>query len=302
MGIPLPSWLSPLGQSLQRAQQDVVRMATTNPVVAPILRQYRARVPEPVRRYINPRLNPLSAVHDIAGLNSLLLGRNEPTATAIYGAGLANPIAGTLAGLSQLGGDVPQADTPYGNWRRLGYKSENDMRLKVAQARANENARALIGRLPVPGTPAFAPPASPQGVDETLVAPPVLGVQQNPVDASTRQAGVPVPRAPIVEADVSPIPYKAYEAAVTTGLAQDSVAPRDLYRAQQYYGSLMDKSGDLQSRLKAAGGAAGMTDEALNAWVKKNPALAYREMFRREKLLKDAYARGVAESSEDQLI
>ena len=302
MGLPLPSWLSPIVRPIERAQQSIVRMATTNPVVAPILRQYRARVPEPVRKYINPRLNPLSAVHDIAGLNSLLLGRNEPTSAAIYGAGLINPIAGTLAGLSQLGGDSSQASTPFGNWQRLGYKSENDMRFKVAQAQADENARALIGRLSVSGAPAFIPPTTPRDVQELLSASSVLSSQQNPVDASTRQTGASAPQAPVVQADVSSIPYKAYEAAVTTGLAQDTVAPKDLYRAQEYYGNLMDQSGDLQSRLKAAGGAAGMTDEALNTWVKENPALAYREMFRREKLLKDAYARGTAESAENQLI
>jgi hypothetical protein len=302
VGISLPSWLAPIGQSLQRAKQSAVRMATTNPVVAPILKQYRTRVPEPVRRYINPRLNPLSGVQDIAGLNSLLFGRNEPTATGIYAAGLITPVAGTIAGLSQLGGDTPQADTPYGNWRRLGYKSENDMRLRVAQAQANENARALIGRLTVPGAPAFVPPAAPRDIPESLAAPSTLEIPRNPVDASTRQVGTPAPQAPIVRADVSAIPYKAYEAAVTTGLAQNSVTPQDLYRAQEYYGNVMDQSGDLQSRLKAAGGAAGMTDEALSAWVKENPALAYREMFRREKLLKDSYARSAAESAESTLI
>lgn len=280
MAIPLPSWLASSLKPLQQAKQQVVRIATTNPVVAPILKQYRARVPEPVRRYINPRLNPLSAVQDISQLNAALMAPNKETGAVIYGAGLIHPIAGSLAALSQLGGDSPQGVNPYYNWKGLGYKSEQDMRDRIRAQIARENATALVGRLPAAGfgtVPQFTVPPAPQPQGSRDVQP--MG---NPVDSNTPRVTAPASQTSLAPA-AAPIPYGAYEAAVTTGLAGGSVTPRDLYRAQEYYGRQMEESGELQRRLKDVGGAAGMSDEALMTWAQKNPALAYREMLKRER-------------------
>jgi len=276
------SWLDAITKPLAKVQQNVIRIATTNPVVAPIIKQYQQRVPAPVRQYLNPRLNPLSTLHDIAGAQSALLGRNEPSSWAIYGAGLANPIAGALAAVSQIEGDAPQGETLYDNWQRLCYKSKADMRQRVAEAEHKDAARALIGRLPTPGSSSrFIP--SPPSVQNSVVTPRSANYADNLIDSNTRQLGVSAPRTAVVPTTASPIPYKAYEAAVTTGLAQGEVAPKDLYRAQEYYGKMMEESGELQRRLKDVGGAAGMSDEALMTWAQKNPALAYREMLKRER-------------------
>lgn len=285
MSISLPSWLTSSLQPLIKAKQNVVRLATTNPVVAPILKQYRTKVPEPVRRYINPRLNPLSAVHDIAQLNAALMAPNEQTSAVIYGAGLINPITGSLAALSQLGGDTPQGTRLYANWNRLGYKSEQDMRDRIATQIGRENAAALVGRLPAAEfgpVPQFTVPPAPQPQGSRDVQP--MG---NPADSNISRLTTPASQTSLAPA-AAPIPYGAYEAAVTTGLARGSVTPRDLYRAQEYYGRQMEESGELQRRLKDVGGAAGMTDEALMTWAQRNPALAYREMLKRENLRRSA--------------
>lgn len=269
------------------AKQKVVRLATTNPVVAPLLKQYRTRVPEPVRRYLNPRLNPLSSVYDIAQLNSALMAPNAQTGAVIYGAGLINPSVGSLAALSQLGGDTPQGTRPYANWQRLGYKSEQDMRDRIAAQIGRENAAALVGRLPAAGFGSVRnfvppPPAADPQVTAPVGSPRIAPQATNPVDASTPRLTVQAPKRSLAPV-VAPIPQAAYEAAVTTGLAEGSVTPRDLYRAQEYYGRQMEESGELQRRLKDVGGAAGMSDEALMAWAEKYPALAYREMLKRER-------------------
>lgn len=287
MSIPLPSWLSSSLKPLMEAKQKVVRLATTNPVVAPILKQYRTKVPEPARRFINPRLNPLGKIQDLASLNSLLMAPNDETGAVIYGAGLLHPIAGTLAAVSQLGGDTPQGASPYANWQRLGYKSEQDMRDRIAAQIGRENAVALAGRLPAAGFDSvrnFVPPppvADPQATNP-VGSPRVAPQANNPVDASTPRLTTQAPKRSLAPA-AAPIPQAAYEAAVTTGLAEGSVSPRDLYRAQEYYGRQMEESGELQRRLKDVGGAAGMSDEALMTWAQKNPALAYREMLKRER-------------------
>lgn len=278
-------------QPVQRLGSQAVRLATTNPVVAPILRTYERKVPAPVRSFINPRLNPLSKFHDIAGANALLFAPNEETANALYWSSVVNPIAGTVAGLSQLGGDTPiDQETARGRALRA---SPNKDRLAAAYSRAY--APALLSRYPAASQPGFVAPEpfttkprlnAPSGINESSTS----ISSSNPVDQNTTQQGVSLPRSPRIAGEVSPIPMAAYQAAVTTGVASGDVAPSDLYRAQEYYGNLLGQSGELVQRLKNIGGAAGMTDEALSAWAKEHPDLAYREMYKREKRLRDLQA------------
>jgi hypothetical protein len=280
-------------QPVQRLGTRAVRLATTNPVVAPILRTYERKVPAPVRSFVNPRLNPLSKFHDIAGANAFLFAPNEQTSAALYLTSLINPLTGTIAGLSQLGGDTPIDPAARGRSMRT---SPNRDRLAAAYSRGY--APALLSRYPAASQPGFVAPGQFTIKQPPSPPPPAAtgdsrtfdSSSSNPVDRNTVQQGVSLPRSPRIPSEVSPIPMAAYQAAVTTGVASDTVAPADLYRAQEYYGNLLGQSGELVQRLKNVGGAAGMTDEALAAWAKQNPDLAYREMYKREKRVRDLQA------------
>jgi len=62
------------------------------------------------------------------------------------------------------------------------------------------------------------------------------------------------------------------------------------YTKQGLLGKAMAKGGELQRRLFEAGGAAGMTPENFMSFVEANPAVAYREMLRREAITQETEA------------
>jgi len=62
------------------------------------------------------------------------------------------------------------------------------------------------------------------------------------------------------------------------------------YTKQGLLGKAMAKGGELQRRLFEAGGAAGMTPENFMSFVEANPAVAYREMLRREAMTQETEA------------
>jgi hypothetical protein len=113
------------------------------------------------------------------------------------------------------------------------------------------------------------------------------------VDASTTQAiqlGAAAPRqsAPVIPVTPTAPPAPVVSQAAYNAAVQGFQAPTDMplsefYAAQENIGRYAEQGGELQRRLKEAGAGAGMSDEALMAWAQKNPALAYRELMRREK-------------------
>jgi hypothetical protein len=113
------------------------------------------------------------------------------------------------------------------------------------------------------------------------------------VDASTTQMidiGAPTPRQAPQVTPVTPtapptpvISQAAYNAAITGTQAPGNIPLSEFYAAQRSIGQYAEQGGELQRRLKEAGGAAGMTDEALMAWAQRNPDLALRELMKREK-------------------
>lgn len=62
------------------------------------------------------------------------------------------------------------------------------------------------------------------------------------------------------------------------------------YTKQGLLGKAMAKGGELQRRLFEAGGGAGMTPENFMSFVEANPAVAYREMLRREAMTQETEA------------
>ena len=113
------------------------------------------------------------------------------------------------------------------------------------------------------------------------------------VDASTTQMidiGAPTPRQAPQITPVTPtapptpvISQAAYNAAIAGTQAPANIPLSEFYAAQRSIGQYAEQGGELQRRLKEAGGAAGMTDEALMAWAQRNPDLALRELMKREK-------------------
>lgn len=113
------------------------------------------------------------------------------------------------------------------------------------------------------------------------------------VDASTTQMidiGAPTPRQAPQVTPVTPtapptpvISQAAYNAAIAGTQAPANIPLSEFYAAQRSIGQYAEQGGELQRRLKEAGGAAGMTDEALMAWAQRNPDLALRELMKREK-------------------
>jgi hypothetical protein len=108
--------------------------------------------------------------------------------------------------------------------------------------------------------------------------PPVAGPR---VETSTVRTRLVAP-APAQSQTLAPISQAALTAADTGFEAPATVPLRQFYSAQDFLGKELEKTGELQRRLKEAGGAAGMSDAALMTWAQKNPGLAYREMMRRE--------------------
>jgi hypothetical protein len=117
-----------------------------------------------------------------------------------------------------------------------------------------------------------------QVVSSGSTPPPAAG---NRVDAATPQLGartIPAPQSPVIPQ----ISDTALAAARSEFEAPVGVPLHQFYSAQSQLGREMEATGELQRRLKEAGGAAGMADKALMTWAQKNPGLAFREMMKRE--------------------
>ena len=108
------------------------------------------------------------------------------------------------------------------------------------------------------------------------------------VDASTTQAQFytrapqqsprVVPTTPIAppQPTIGPTAIAAAQADLA---APTNVPLAEFYGAQEQLGGQLAQSGELQQRLQQTG----MVSDALMEWAKANPALAYRELLKREK-------------------
>lgn len=270
---------------VQRAVGQGYRIATTNPAVTNLLKQYRNLNPVVREGLINPltRSGP-TTLKGSAGAFGLNFGRDvlintaaqeflpKPAQDALYA-------AQTVENLIQLGRlKIPGVNPKF--LVGLGLISEP---IKAGEVPGEvENQRRVIA-----AKEAAANEEATQSVLSKETPAPAAG---NRVDASTPQAAVARPQSARVAAPAGQIPMAAYQAAVTTGMAPTEVPLSDFYRAQEHLGKYMEQSGELQRRLKDIGGARGMSDQALMDWAQQNPALAYREMFKLEKRARDLAA------------
>lgn len=150
------------------------------------------------------------------------------------------------------------------------YEAERAARLATQAATSTESAVAPASTSP--GSGGVGAPRSAGGAS---------------VSATEPRVG-PRPQArPTVGAAVSP---------ASTPRRETAAAPNELattYMKQEMLGRALDKEGELRRRLWEAGGGAGLTRENFDQWVQANPALAYRDMLRREGRLQSADVGGV---------
>jgi len=285
--IPLPSWLQNITRPITQAGQNAVRMATTNPAVAPLIRAYRG-APAAIREGLNPLTRTgTTTLRGGVGANALNLLRDTALVTAAE------------KFLPKQGQDTLNSALAAEWYLQLG---RIDPRLAIVQAvfeplpvGATENDMIIRERRKYEQAKLAAAKEEATQTALGLGTPPPAG--GNRVDATTRQASVAPPQQSArMEAPAQQIPMAAYQAAVTTGMAPTSVPLSDFYRAQEHIGKYMEESGELQRRLKDIGGARGMSDQALMDWAQKNPALAYREMFKLEKRVRDQEAQAAQPS------
>ena len=291
-----------LSSLTQKVTEPVTRLAGQNPVVRAILSNY-GKLPAPVRSYLTPRLNPLGGVW--SPVVPSLISKNPETQTALTLGYVANPITGAIAAVSQLGGSTPQSDDPFESWQRLGYKSRNDMEARVerqAQREFAERFGIVYGGAKDPLLSDYGPPTPWVNIPGSVAYENFMASQNQKVnaplpgprvDASTTQAiqlGAAAPRqsAPVIPVTPTAPPAPVVSQAAYNAAIQGFQAPTDMplsefYAAQENIGRYAEQGGELQRRLKEAGAGAGMSDEALMTWAQKNPALAYRELVRREK-------------------
>ena len=124
-----------------------------------------------------------------------------------------------------------------------------------------------------PPAPATRPGAQQQAGQPSLPSPP--GGMLGQVVLSNG-AGVPAQRQNVQERALS---QEVLNAAQQYANRTDVPLPA-FYEGQQQLGRSMAQTGQLQRRLTDLGAAPGMEQKMLEAWVKANPGLAYRELMR----------------------
>ena len=274
------SWWQQLVNPIRGAAQQAVRMATTNPAVAPLLRQYR-QLPAVIREGINPLTSaPTKTLRGGLGAAGVNVARN--TALGIVADSLIPGSAVTKYLDPALNIESGLAMT-----RAHPVLGALYMILDASPVNATEAqmlARARRENWGAPGMTNTAPVATAVG-DQTaqaVLSQPTPRPAPGPrVETSTVRTRMAAP-APAQTQTIAPISQAALTAADTSFEAPAAVPLKQFYAAQDVLGRDLEKTGELQRRLKEAGGAAGMSDAALMAWAQKNPGLAYREMMRRE--------------------
>lgn len=279
------SWLNQLINPIQSAANQAVRMATTNPAIAPILRRVQS-LPAPIREGLNPltrrpttsfrggagaagvnllRNTVIGGIADklLPGVGSQLVNTGLNAETALWLTRV-NPVVGGVytAVVDPLLNPLPAGANEaamLAQARREGWGQTAGMaqQTNAAVAAADESTQSVLSK------PSPAPAAGPR------------------VETSTVRTRA-IPAAPPQSQQIAPVTRSALETARESTEASTKVPLSQFYAAQDFLGKELEKTGELQRRLKEAGGAAGMSDAALMAWAQKNPGLAYREMLRRE--------------------
>lgn len=270
-----------------------------------------------VHRALPPVLNPFKATTTKrgaigkGGVGLAIETAVDPIVTAVTGSKKTGSGVSDLAGFLtmgpwfqalSLGGSSPT--DPYDNWRQLGYTSKQQMEFAVKSATPEERRQlaeqARQTRLrqtakPLPGVyiaDDYGPPRPVQIGDTVL-----MGDYRIDRFAGAGQQRSVVPPAP----QDNPTQKLAPGTQAPAPAAADRGAPRSLpvpptptpspeernelateYMKQELLAKAMVPGGELQRRLWEAGGGAGMTPENFMSWVEANPAVAYREMLRRE--------------------
>ena len=257
---------------------DLKKSITSNPAVRAVTQSPPVRMAGRAlgSTYVRPTIGFRP---EIAGIiASEFLPRNNPVKSLVdAGLYLASGPLNITAGLA---GSTPQSDDPYGNWRRLGYSSREDMVSRVAKQQALEQA---VASRP-PGTyiaDDYGPPRPVRYKDDTVLVGDYRVDRFNPavVDAEVqapqprRDAIPPAARRPVEERRP---PVSQEVPASPTPKPQSMNELAQMYARQRVLGSEMAKGGELQRRLYEGGAAEGMPVESFMTWVEANPDLAYR--------------------------
>ena len=292
-------------RGVQRAGQRAIRIATQNPVVRPIVEQYR-RLPPSVRTAVNPLstasiplkpgpiLRTLGAGYAVDKLIETVAGAipNKQLGADIGSAYLLTslPVGGPLPRLAAAAALWPQpvnrGEDELLRAERARYEREaagtREARALDAQARdararnqaqrteprSDTSARAGLS-LPAPAEAAYAPPGPRQSPAATNPLP-------SPMDATARTS---LPPQPTTTAQTAPIiSPETLEQSSQLG-APTNVPLAQFYRAQAELGKKLGAT-ELVRLMKETGRAEGVPDEALVKWATQNPGLAYREVLK----------------------
>ncbi len=265
------SWLDDLKRSVQSGASQAARAITQS---GPVRMAGRVLGSSLVRPTIG--FKP-----EVAGIvASELLPKDNPV-KKLVDAGLylaSGPLNITLG----LAGSTPQGDDPYGNWRRLGYSSREDMISRISKRQAFDQA---IARRP-PGTyiaDDYGPPRPVRYDDGTVLVgdyrvdrfnPSVAASEVQPTQPQ-RDVAAPAVRRPVEER--RPPVSREVPASPTPGAQPQSMNElAQLYARQRALGAAMAEGGELQRRLYEGGAAEGMPISSFMSWVEANPDLAYR--------------------------
>ena len=259
---------------VQQQIQPIIRTVTNSPVVRPVVQQYR-RIPPSVRSAVNP----LSAAQPVGwagaarslGANLLvdtlveeaatrLLPRQQAAEVTDFYTFTSLPFGGPL---QRLAGYAILRPTPVGateDQTMAQIRKEYEESKRKQQQRQNQPAPADL-QLAAPAAPAYRAPA-PRETTRAYVAPP-----------SPRQAAA-TPAAP--SAPTTTVDSGAVQVQAASPLAET-------YAQQKRIGELLGAQ-EMIRRLNQAKPIATVAEENLREWAAANPALAYREMLRRERL------------------
>jgi hypothetical protein len=280
---------SPLGQITARtsmfAEAPKNALQTSIGQVGGLLRNIQGRIPTAVNplatrtpktflgkagKFVNP-LNPANLVDLINPTPGITLGARLSSGLGLTGvAGGATTLAGGLAGYGAFEALFPQsvADGTLDAAIERGDFKPPVVRQDVRGFTDQDTTGALA-----PPPPTLTPPQVDTGSQAGRFTPP--GVPLAP-GAVSNGAGVPAQRQNVQQRQLSQeVLNAAQQYAAPAGVPLSS-----FYAGQQQLGRRMEQGGELQRQLRDLGGAAGMTDEALMAWVKANPGLAYRELLK----------------------
>lgn len=247
-----------------------------------VLNRLRANVPSPVQRFagqvwnkIPTAINPFKTRQPTTALGRLGKGFNPLNpANALS-------IAATEAAMAIAGKTLPPEDRARVEYMTLGPKIGLFLNaLDAGSAGVSpERERQLIEE----SERYFAQRSQPGGMQ---AAPTTRGPR---VDTSTTQAQfyTPTPQqsarvVPVVAAappTPRPLSTQVLEAAKSEFAAPTGVSLSDFYQAQEQLGREMVASGALQQRMQETN----LTGDALAEWARANPALAYREIIKRQK-------------------